>query len=543
MRYQYVLNDRQRYPDPASSFQPEGVHAASQIIDHGSFPWTDQDWPGVAKHDLIIYELHVGTFTPAGTFRAAIERLPELLQLGITAVEAMPVAQTPGSWNWGYDGVGLFAVNQTYGEPDDFKAFVDACHRCGLAVILDVVYNHLGPEGNYLAKFGPYFSDQHHTPWGEALDVDGAESGPIRRYVRENAIHWLDRYHLDGLRLDAVHFIPADQSPTMLDDICRDIADFAQTTRRTIHVIAETNVYDEELLTASENRPAYDAIWCDCLMHAIYSQALPDLRLTHRDYQGAKDVATALRHGYLYHGRQPSRVVAEPDEKLAAHREQKMAELVTALQTHDSVGNHARGLRLHALTSKSYQKAAAGLTLLFPTIPLIFMGEEYAANSPFPFFVDFEDLHLREAVDEGRVREYPQKVWGAVPSPSERTTFESAKLAGLESGDAEMFAWYQQLIELRKLGLAEGWLTRLLYDIRWRPWPRRFRLAIQELEWNSGACANAITARQVVSNAELKPLQVALEGRLLLSSEPMTPSTDGYVQLSPNHTIVSRSEG
>lgn len=420
--YRYVLDQVAR-PDPVSGYQPQGVHGRSQIINHRAFPWTDQSWSGRAKRELIIYELHVGAFTEEGTFRAAIDRLPELCELGITAIEVMPVAQSPGRWNWGYDGVDLFAVRNTYGTPNDFKAFVDACHCCGLAVILDVVYNHIGPEGNYLAEFGPYFSSRHHTRWGEAFNFDDVESQQVRRFIVANALYWLDEYHLDGLRLDAVHCIHDDTTPSILTEIRQVVSAYALSAGRCVHLIAETNVYDRELLGNDEGKHAYDGIWCDCIMHSLYSLALPDLQLTQREYRGASDVAESLRFGYVYEGPPLRRASDIGSEAECDGATSQIESFVVQLQTHDSVGNHPNGQRIHQLTSKAFQKAAAALVLLYPGIPLLFMGEEGAAASPFPFFVDFEDDRLRRAVEQGRSQEYPQHVWGTALSPIEDETF------------------------------------------------------------------------------------------------------------------------
>ena len=362
--YQYLLDEQLRRPDPAARHQPHGVHGASEIIHPAAFPWTDLEWKGVTKRDLIIYELHIGAFTEEGTFRAAIERLPELIELGVTAAELMPVVQSPGRWNWGYDGVDLFAVRNTYGGPEDFKALVDACHASGLAVILDVVYNHLGPEGNYLADFGPYFSRKHHTPWGEALNFDGRHSQHVRQFIVDNAIHWLAEYHLDGLRLDAVHFMLDDSQPAILAEICEAVSKYAALSDRQVHLIAEANVYDRALLVSEKGSTTYDAIWCDCFMHAVYTHAVPDLQLSHREYRGAADLVEVLRRGFVYEFAegQPVRVSAEQRNQSNSeeHTRSHIASFVTALQTHDGVGNHPHGKRLHHLTSPSFQKAAAG---------------------------------------------------------------------------------------------------------------------------------------------------------------------------------------
>ena len=538
--YQYVLDDQLTRPDPASRYQPNGVHGASEVIDPDAFPWTDQAWTGVAKRDLIIYEMHIGAFTDDGTFRAARERLAELLELGITAVEIMPVAQAPGRWNWGYDGVDLFAVRNTYGTPDDFKAFVDACHAKGLAVILDVVYNHLGPEGNYLGDFGPYFSRKHRTPWGEAFNFDGRHSKPVRQFISDNAICWLDEYHLDGLRLDAVHFMLDDSQPTILDDIRRAVSQYADATDRTVYLIAEANVYDRDLLAPDADRLAYDAIWCDCLMHSIYSHALPNLQLTPREYRGASDLAQALQYGYVYSGRQPARVSDQEQGQVDRGKDgpSHIASFVTALQTHDCVGNHPHGKRLHQLTSKAFQKSAAGLTLLYPSIPLIFMGEEFAASSPFPFFADFEDDRLRKAVDLGRSQEYPQHVWRDALSPSQAAAFYCAKCQPPNDRDTEMFAWYGELIALRKTGVVEGWLSKSRMTSGHDAKRDIFCLRFTREDGSSVLVQARLTA---VGQPDVEPVRVGLNGRVLLSSEPNLEVGQDHFLLRPNHVVISET--
>jgi alpha-amylase len=542
--YQYVLDDIESRPDPASRCQPNGVHGASQIVHPDAFPWTDQTWRGVAKRELIIYEMHVGAFTQEGTFRSVIERLPELVELGVTAVEIMPVAQSPGRWNWGYDGVGLFAVRNTYGDPDDFKALIDACHLHGIAVILDVVYNHLGPEGNYLADFGPYFSRKHRTPWGEAFNFDGRHSQHVRQYIIDNAIYWLDEYHLDGLRLDAVHFMLDDGKPTILDEIREAVSRYAATTDRLVHLIAEANVYDRELLVAEKGRTAYDATWCDCLMHSIYSIALPDLQLSHRQYHGAADLVEVLRHGYVYHfaRRRPVRVSAkhrrqstQSQSAQGQNGQPHTAFFVTALQTHDGVGNHPHGKRLHHLTSKAFQKAAAAITLLFPSIPLIFMGEEAATDSPFPFFADFEDPQLRKAVDAGRAREYSQHAWQGALSPSQAEAFYRAKCHDASNGDAEMVAWYRDLIALRKAGVAEGWLCWACLSSACDPELDVFSLQFAGVDGRDMTVQARLTS---VDRQSVETISMPAIGDLVLSSEPIAKTGNDHILLQPNHAVI-----
>ncbi len=537
-RYRYVLDGTFARPDPAARFQPQGVHGPSEIVHPRAFPWTDGAWPGVPKRDLILYELHIGTFTAAGTFRAAIERLPELVALGVTAIEVMPVAQSPGRWNWGYDGVDLFAVRNTYGAPDDFKALVDACHACGLAVFLDVVYNHVGPEGNYLADFGPYFSSRHHTPWGEAFNFDGRHARHVRQFIIENAIRWIDEYHLDGLRLDAVHFMRDDSRPSILDELGQAVADYATSVDRVLHLMAETNIHDAELLGAENGQAAYAAIWCDCVMHSIYTHALPQLQLTQRKYRGGADLALALEQGYVYswHGRRPVRVPAARRRGLSsAVGKDPIAPLVTALQTHDSVGNHPQGKRLHQLTCKAFQRAAAALTMLYPSIPLIFMGEEFASPALFPFFADFEDTRLRQAVDAGRASEYSQRTGEAGLAPSDPQAFFAAKCHHQDARDEAMLAWYRDLIQLRKQGLAEGWLCPLRLTTTHVAERDLFSLRFAGPEGG-----DVVVQARLPGAASQSTPSVAVSGELLLSSEPVRRDDDGRVLLPPNQAVVMR---
>lgn len=535
--YQYCLDHDVKRPDPASRYQPEGVHGVSQVIDAHHFPWTDQDWQGIKKQELIIYELHLGSFTETGTFRAAIDSIPELNELGITAVEIMPVAQSPGKWNWGYDGVDLFAVRNTYGTVEDFKAFVDACHAAGLAVILDVVYNHLGPEGNYLSEFGPYFSKKHHTAWGEAFNYDGPDSQYVRQFVIANAIYWLEEFHLDGLRLDAVHCMYDDSEPTILDEIRQAVSGYAAEVNWPIHLIAETNVYNHDLLAQKRNRAAYDGIWCDCLMYSIYSHALPDLSLTHREYQGAQDVADALQYGYVYAGAESMRV--SDSQRAAFHPEgdqqSHINSLIVALQTHDSVGNHPHGSRIHHLTSKQFQKAAAGLIILYPGIPLIFMGEEYTVDSPFPFFADFEDATLRKNVDQGHTANHPSQVKRDILLPSNPEAFYQAKFYDTNQRDTEMLDWYRELLLLRKRGIAEGWLSTRYMTSEHIPDQNLFTL-----RYTQGESGVVIQTRLMPENSsDTEPIQVASSGTVLLSSEPLPEVVEGHITLQPNHIVIS----
>ena len=457
--YRYQLDGRPGRPDPYSRFQPFGVHGPSEVIDPKRFEWNDDDWLGIAKRDLIVYELHVGSFTEPGTYLAAIAKISELAKLGITAIELLPLAQTPGRWNWGYDGVNFFAPRNTYGTPDDLRALVDACHAAGLAVIHDVVYNHVGPEGNYLSEFGPYRSTKHGTPWGDSLNFDGPHCQWVREFVIANVLYWIDEFHFDGLRLDAIHYIFDTSADSIVHEIRRRFRQHAQTLERQVMLIAESNIYDPELLHDADGQlSSYDAIWSDCLMHSIYSHGNPEVRLTNRKYVGTADLAESLEHAYIFSAPQAFRVKDQDRKKHHPDGDRNyVRSLVMALQTHDSVGNHPHGKRLHQLTNLQFHKAAAPLVLLYPSIPMIFMGEEWATEAPFPFFADFEDPRLRAAVDRGRRDEYPHHDWEGSPLPSDPQAFYSSKSKSTDL-HPEMWQWYQQLLKLRKQGLSDGWL-------------------------------------------------------------------------------------
>lgn len=458
--YRYQINNQPGRPDPYSRFQPSGVHGPSQVIDPHQFRWTDQDWLGIAKQDLVVYELHVGSLTKTGTYRAAIDKLPELKQLGITAIELLPLAQSPGRWNWGYDGVNYFAPRNSFGTPDDLRALIDAAHGVGLAVIHDVVYNHVGPEGNYLNEFAHYRSPKHGTPWGDSLNFDGPQGARVREFVIENGLYWLDEFHFDGLRLDAIHYMFDESDHSIVHELRAHFREYEKTVPRKLYLIAESNIFDQELLHDASNDGAnYDAIWSDCLMHSIYSHGNPEIRLTNRQYLGSADLAEALEHAFVFSAPQAIRVDSEFRKQLhPAGERDYISSLIMALQTHDSVGNHPHGARLHQLMGVDFQRAAAPLILLYPSIPMIFMGEEWAANSPFPFFADFEDAGLRAAVDKGRRDEYPHHDWADSPLPSDPAAFYCSKLDE-SSFSLEMRVWYQQLLSFRRRGLEEGWLA------------------------------------------------------------------------------------
>ena len=451
--YSLKVDGDRELPDPMSCFLPEGVHGPTELSS-SDYLWQDSQWRGRKTDELIIYELHVGTFSPSGDFDGCRRQLDYLESLGINAIELMPLAQCPGRWNWGYDGVALYAINCNYGRPDDLKRFVDECHRRNISVIHDVVYNHIGPEGNYLGVFGNYFSKKHGTPWGGAFDFDGPNREQARRYVIENAIFWLEEYHFDGLRLDAIHYMFDETEYSIQQEICDRVREFENSAGRPIHLIGEANIYDHDLIVADRGkRNTYSAIWADDLMHSIYSVAEVGEHLTPRAYGGSQDVFEALQHGYLYQGPAMKRV--KLSDRQQDHGEEPLEDrsylkkLIVAVQTHDSAGNDAQGKRIHQLAGMEFQKAAAPLILLYPAIPMIFMGEEFAADSPFMFFADFIDERLRKAVDKGRKKEFPNHDWTNSIQPSDERAFHDCVIQ-LPDADNEMLIWYKALIELRK---------------------------------------------------------------------------------------------
>lgn len=546
-RYQFSVDGGPGRPDPASRCQPDGVHAASQVIDPSRFRWSDAGWKGVARRDLVIYELHLGSFTQAGTYLSAIQRLDGLKRLGITAVELMPLAQSPGRWNWGYDGVNLFAPSNNYGTPEELSQFIDACHSRGMAVFLDVVYNHLGPEGNYLREFAPYFSDKYPTPWGEALDFESEMGQHVRHFVLQNVRHWLQDFHFDGLRLDAIHFL-FDNSPVhVLQEIRSAVTQLERKAGRKLHLIGEANVFDGELLAGRLDD--YDATWCDCLMHSVYAHAKPGLQLTNRKYYGQQEMLEVLKHGYLYWAEdgRPSRATGTHRES-AAHRPQVYEQFIVGLQTHDSVGNHPQGRRLHQLTSTAYQRAAAPLSLLSVGIPQIFMGEEAAYEGPFPFFVDFGDPHLQEAVERGRAAEYPEQRDRMLP-PTAESTFIASKYTDGTKRDEAMLAWYQQLLQLRRAAIAfdllkhanmqvDSDLEHSIFTIRYE----------RDDEYLQVSCRleREHAIRSTSSDCQVETASPANQNQmgspeLWLSSLPhCAPVTEPF-QLQPVHAVVSAS--
>lgn len=428
-RYAFSLDGGRDLPDPASRWQPDGVHAPSAVWDPTGFSWTDGGWKGISRQDLAIYELHVGSFTNEGTFAGVTERLQALKELGVTAIELMPVAQFPGRRNWGYDGAYWYAVQNSYGGPRELQRLVDACHAAGLAVILDVVYNHLGPEGNYLSEFGPYFTDRYHTPWGRAVNYDDRGSDEVRDFVLHNVRQWVRDFHVDGLRLDAVHAI-YDHSPRhILADIKRTADAEAVMSGRPVHIIAESNLNDVRLLLPPERGgDNLDAQWSDDFHHCVHTLLTREQAGYYCDFDApAPQLAKVLNSTFAYDGnysRFRERRHGAPDSNLPGDR------FIVSIQTHDQVGNRARGERLSVLVNPTSLRLAAALLMLSPYTPLLFMGEEYGEERPFPFFCDFGDPALQNAVRTGRRQEFAEFAWsGDVPDPQNEATFLASKLA------------------------------------------------------------------------------------------------------------------
>ncbi|MEN6449750.1 MAG: malto-oligosyltrehalose trehalohydrolase [Thermoguttaceae bacterium] len=428
-RYVYRLDGDQTFPDPASRWQPEGVHRPSALFFPESYRWSDEAWRGVRRRDLVVYELHVGTFTPEGTLAAIIPRLSQLRRLGIRAIELMPVAQFPGDRGWGYDGVYPYAVQQSYGGPRALQELVNAAHREDLAVILDVVYNHFGPEGSYVAKFGPYFTDRHRTPWGHAINYDGPDSDPVRQFVIDNACYWVRDFHVDGLRLDAVQTIFDLRPRHIVAEIQAAVQRVAAEQQRTVLVIAETDQNDVRLVRpASRGGYGLDGIWADDFHHAIHAFLTGDRDGYYLDFGRPEQVEKALRDVFVYDGgyspfrrRRHGARVGRIDR----------SRFVFCIQNHDQIGNRARGERLATVVSPAAERLACGLLMLSPCVPLIFMGEEYGERRPFPFFCSFGDPQLVEAVRRGRLEEFAalRFQWKIeAPDAQSPETFAAAKL-------------------------------------------------------------------------------------------------------------------
>lgn len=541
-RYKFLIDGAKAFPDPASRFQPDGVHEPSAVADP-EFAWSAAQWHGLSVEDYIIYELHVGTFTREGTFDAAAGQLARLKDLGITAIELMPVAQFPGARNWGYDGVYPYAVQASYGGPGGLKRFVDQAHQYGLAVMLDVVYNHLGPEGNYFGQFGPYFTDRYRTPWGQAIDFDGPDSAAVRHFFVENALYWVRDFRIDGLRLDAVHAIFDHSGRHILADIADAVHDYGHAHQRTIAVIAESDLNEARIVQSGDfGGYGLDAQWSDDFHHSLHTVLTGERSGYYEDFGQIEDLAKAISSGFVFTG-QYSAHRGRPHGTDAADLPGRT--FVVCSQNHDQVGNRMMGERLSHLVAIEDLKLSAGVLLLSPFVPLLFMGQEYGETAPFLYFVSHSDPELVEAVRQGRRREFAAFAWrGEVPDPQDEATFLRSKLhpeLRRESWHAVVLDWYRTLIALRKehpalrglnrqatsVGIAAGGHTIALR--RWGPNCEMIALfhfspepVCVELEAAAGEWRMVLdsAAPQWLGSGPARPPAIASGGRLSLPLAP-----------------------
>jgi malto-oligosyltrehalose trehalohydrolase len=455
-RYRFILENGLEIPDPASRHQPDGLKGPSEVVDSSHYLWRTPDWRGRPWEDSVVYEVHVGAFTPEGTFKAAAEKLPYLADLGATVIQLMPLAEFPGRWGWGYDGVLHYAPYSGYGSPDDLKAFVDEAHRLGLSVMLDVVYNHFGPDGNYMGLYAPLFTERHHTPWGAGINYDDTDSKLVRDYVIQNAIYWIDEFRMDGLRLDAVHAIDDTSDEHLLIEMARRVR--AAAGDRIVHLVVENEHNDPVILERDDagTPRAYTAQWNDDIHHALHVAATGEAVGYYADYQALpEDLGRALTEGFIYQGQEmPYR--GSTRGGVSAHLPAQA--FIAFIQNHDQIGNRAFGDRLTAFAEDNALRAIAAIYLLSPQIPMLFMGEEWASARPFPYFCDFDE-DLNQKVREGRGKEmsrlpgFEPEHADKIPDPTSEETFFSAKLDWEECSDdlaGNSLDFYKSLLAIRR---------------------------------------------------------------------------------------------
>jgi len=450
--YTYQLEAKTDWPDPASKYQPQGVHAPSQVIDESAFTWTDIDWQGVPLAEMIIYELHVGTFTQAGTFEAIIPQLTKLKELGINAIEIMPVAQFPGERNWGYDGVYPYAIQNSYGGPEGFKKLINACHKQGISVILDVVFNHLGPEGNYLSQFAPYFTSKYGSIWGTPLNFDDAYSDGVRNYFIENALYWFRDYHIDGLRLDAIQAIFEVSARPFLQELSDATTHLSQQLGRQLYLIAESDLNDVRTVRSKElGGFGLDAQWCDDFHHALHTLLTGENDRYYQDFGKCEHLAKAFKESFVYSGQYaPHRKRKHGNSA----KEQPADQFIVFSQTHDQIGNRILGDRLSKIVDFEALKLAAATVLISPYIPFLFMGEEYGEEAPFFYFVSHSDENLIEAIRKDKQQEF--KIFegrGEFQDPQSPESFQKCKLNWEKQTAGKhkiLWEWHQHLIQLRR---------------------------------------------------------------------------------------------
>ena len=468
--YLFVLDENTERPDPVSRWQPFGVHGPSRIVDPSAFAWSDEDWTGIPLQDYIIYELHTGTFTTGGTFEAIISKIPHLKRLGITALELMPVAEFPGRRNWGYDGVNLYAPHSAYGGPSGLKQLVNACHRAGLAVVLDVVYNHLGPEGNYLQEFAPYFTSAYRTPWGPALNFDGPFSDGVRRFFIENALYWLTEFHIDALRLDAIHGIFDFSAFHILAELRQHFHEQSRILGRQAWVIAESDLNDVRVIRPrSLGGQELDAQWHDEFHHAVYGVLTGSKRGFLEDFGRLAHIGKAISDGFVYDG-----IYSRYRRRRfgSSSRDEPGSKFVAFIQNHDQIANTSEGRRLGGLASLEACKLAAAILICSPYLPLLFMGEEFRDDAPFLYFTSHGDAELAKAVREGRQAEYADfGSPGGIPDPQAPETFAKSRITWAlldQPPHNAVLRLYQDLIAIRKrlpsLSNCRKDLVRLHFD-------------------------------------------------------------------------------
>ena len=528
--YSLSIDGGRPRPDPRSAHQPAGVDGPSRVVDHGSFEWTDAGWGGIELSRTVLYELHVGTFSEAGTFRGVIDHLDHLVSLGVDAIELMPVVEFSGARGWGYDCVDLWAPHSAYGGPEGLKELVNACHAMGLGVLVDVVYNHLGPAGNFLADFGPYFDDRHRTNWGQGINVDGPGSDEVRAFIVENALMWLRDYHVDGLRLDAVHAIVDESAVHVLEQLSSAVDELSSARGLPLWLIAESDLNAPRFVRAPhEGGYGLAASWADEWHHALHAVLTGETSGYYVDFGALSQMAKALGQAWVYdgeyslhrdrvHGRAPSGLSGE--------------QFVVCVQNHDQIGNRAAGGRLGALTSPGRLRIAAAMLLTGPFVPSLFQGEEWAASTPFQYFTDHQDPDLGRAVSEGRKKEFAYFGWRPedVPDPQDVATFERSRLRWDEvsvAEHAETLDWYRSLIALRCLhpGLGCGPLDDVSVDFD------------ADQQWL--VVSRAAAGLSVAVNLGAQPRGLRVEGDVLLSSSPdLEKRSDGLLVLPPDSVVI-----
>jgi maltooligosyltrehalose trehalohydrolase len=529
--YSFIPDGDNPLPDPRSPWQPRGVHGPSRILDHKRFPWTDGHWQPPPLSSAVIYELHVGAFSPEATFDGVLSRLDYLVDLGVTHVQLMPVSTFSGSRGWGYDGVDLFAPHEVYGGPEGLRRLVDGCHEKGLAVILDVVYNHLGPEGNYLERFGPYFTARHSSPWGKAVNFDGPDSDEVRRFFCDNAIMWLRDYHFDGLRMDAIHAIVDTSAVHILEQLAVEVEALEAEVGRRLTLIAESDLNDPRVVRAREaGGYGIDAQWSDDFHHALHAVLTGEREGYYRDFGSLAGLAKALTNVFVYDGQYSAyrrRSHGRPVETLNGHR------FLGYIQNHDQVGNRARGERLSRLVDLGRLKIAAAMVFISPFIPLLFQGEEWGASTPFQYFTDHQDKELGKAVHRGRHEEFSAFGWKFedIPDPQAPETFQRSRL-NWEERDREVhrsiLEWYRSLISLRRStpSLLDGRLDRV--DVDYDEDARWFRVIRGPVTM---LCNLADGVRRV-------PIGRNRPNKILLSSDPMNRAETDYGELQPESVVI-----